>query len=96
MTRKSTIPLIHLVLALLVAGSGDASQGLFTGATLESQADFGEDAAFAIRTRFVEVDLGQIESATGVAAPTLVLNLFPDSVFTARLDRAGSTVSGGR
>ncbi|MGB5342036.1 MAG: M12 family metallo-peptidase [Thermoanaerobaculia bacterium] len=96
MTRKSSILLIHLALGLLVAGSGYASQGLFTGATLETQIDLGEDAASAIRTRFVEVDLGQIESATGVAAPTLVLNLFPDSVFTARLDRAGSTVSGGR
>ncbi|MGB5657984.1 MAG: M12 family metallo-peptidase [Thermoanaerobaculia bacterium] len=96
MTRKSTIPLTHVVLALLVAGSGYASQGLFTEAMLETQIDLGEDAASAIRTRFVEVDLGQIESATGVAAPTLVLNLFPDSVFTARLDRAGSTVSGGR
>ncbi len=95
MRRTSTLTLM-LALGLLVPAIGQASPGLFSEATIENQADFGEGAATVLRRRAVAVDLVQLESGQGTPVPSLALNLFPDAIFTARLDQAGQLASGGR
>ena len=93
--RKTSTLLLALTFGYLIPAHGRADTGLFTPVDARNQDGFEETSNPALRSRDVALDPQRITAIEAAQAQSLVLNLFPDATFTARLDQAGRLESGG-
>ncbi len=93
--RKTSTLLLALTFGYLIPTHGRADTGLFTPVDARNQDGFEETSSPALRSRDVALDPQRITAIEAAQAQSLVLNLFPDATFTARLDQAGRLESGG-
>ena len=94
--RKTSTLLFALILGYLLPAHGRADTGLFTPVGARYQDEFEETSSPTLRSRDVALDSQRITAIEAAQAQSLVLNLFPDATYTARLDQAGRLESGGR
>lgn len=94
--RKISTLLLALTFGLLSPAHGHADTGLFAPVDARNQGRFEETSTPALRSRDVALDPQHITAIEAARAESLVLNLFPDATYTARLDQAGRLESGGR
>ena len=94
--RKTSTLLLALTFGALAPAGSHADTGLFSPVAGGGQTELAEDGPSILRSRTVSVDAELIASMESASASELVLNLFPDAVFTARATEAGTSGSGSR
>jgi hypothetical protein len=92
------VALLGVSLGAAVAPSESADEGLFSEVTAADGSSVDDPAAVddptVVRSRLVTVDLARLGALGDSVADVLVLNFFPDAVYTAVLDRVAVSALG--